>query len=170
MEYLLDVFSSIHIPLSNTNSFIRSILYDSNSNIQNFIGNYGLALKNLSQMKSNNINLRFIRRRKQFIQIIRLEQARKQDDNLVFHLKYDGKTEISNILTLSGIHSISNTKKNELIIYLDEISPNDKTLISAITLNTNDNNTPSYLPLVIHNDITDKSELILFFSIDKPHL
>ncbi|CAF1137641.1 unnamed protein product [Rotaria sordida] len=64
MEYLLEVVAAIDIPLSNTNSFIRSILYDSNSRIQNFAANYNLTLKNLSEMKSNNINLRFIRRRK----------------------------------------------------------------------------------------------------------
>jgi hypothetical protein len=37
-------------------------------------------------MTSNNVNLRFIRRRKQFIQVLRLERTRKQDDNLVVNV------------------------------------------------------------------------------------
>ncbi|CAF3088863.1 unnamed protein product [Rotaria sp. Silwood2] len=169
MEYLLEVFAGIDISLSNTDSFIHSILYESNSNIKHFVANYGLALKNLGEMKSNNVNLRFIRRRKQFIQIMRLEQARKQDDDLVFHLKYDGKTETTNVITLSGVHSTSNINKKDVIIYLDETSSNDTSLISTITLNTNDKNTPCYLP-VVHGDTKDKPELIIFLSIDKPYL
>jgi len=86
MEHLLEIFSGIEIPSSNTDSFIRSILYDSNSIISNFVTNYGLALEHLSKTTSNYLNLRFIRRRKQIIQVMRLEQARKQDDNLVFHV------------------------------------------------------------------------------------
>ena len=86
MEYLLEVLAGIEIPSSNIESFIRSILYDKNSTITNFVTNYGLALENLSKTTSNNVNLRFIRRRKQFIQVMRLEQTRRQDDDLVFHV------------------------------------------------------------------------------------
>jgi hypothetical protein len=86
MEHLIDVFGGNEIPSSKTESFIRSILYDSNSTITNFVANYGLALENLCKTTSNHINLRFIRRRKQIINVMRLEQARKQDDDLVFHV------------------------------------------------------------------------------------
>ncbi|CAF1504959.1 unnamed protein product [Rotaria sordida] len=51
MEYLLEVVAAIDIAFSNTNSFIRSILYDLNSNIQNFIANYNLTLKNLNEVQ-----------------------------------------------------------------------------------------------------------------------
>ncbi|CAF3428145.1 unnamed protein product [Rotaria socialis] len=168
MEYLLEVFSDIEISLPKTDLFIRSILYDSNSTIQNFVANYGLALRNISERKQNNINLRFIRRRKQFIQVMRMEQVRKQDDR-IFHLKYDEKKELTNDLVVSGIHSTSTNSQKDFIIYLDESSPNDTTMISAITLNTNDKNIPCYLPIV-HRDIKDKSELISILSIEKPHI
>ena len=88
MEYLLEVFAGIEISSSNMDSFCRSILYDTNSTITNFVTNYGLALENLSKSTSNNVNLRFIRRRKQLIQVMRLEQARRQDDDLVFHVSH----------------------------------------------------------------------------------
>jgi hypothetical protein len=50
------------------------------------VSNYGLALENLSKSISSHVNLRFIRRQKQIIDVMRLEQARKQDDELVFHV------------------------------------------------------------------------------------
>jgi hypothetical protein len=93
MEYLLEVFAGIQISSSNIDSFIHSILYDYNSTITNFVTNYGAALQNLSKSTSNNVNLRFIRRRKQFIQVMRLEQARKQDDELVFHVSHFSSQE-----------------------------------------------------------------------------
>jgi hypothetical protein len=86
MENLLEIFSGIEIPSLNIETFIHSILYDSNSIIANFVNNYGLALEHLSKTTSNNVNLRFIRRRKQFIEVMRLEQTRKQDDDLGFHV------------------------------------------------------------------------------------
>jgi hypothetical protein len=86
MENLLEIFSGIERSSSNTDLFIRSILYDSNSLMTNFVKNYGLALENLCKMTSNNVNLRFIRRRKQFIQVMRLEQTRKQNEDLIFHV------------------------------------------------------------------------------------
>lgn len=86
MENLLEIFAGIEIPSSNTSQFIRSILYDSNSNIGNFVSNYGLTLKHISEMKSNNINLRFIRRRKEFLEIMRLERDRQKHNNRVFHV------------------------------------------------------------------------------------
>ena len=88
MEHLLEVLAGIEIPSINTESFIHSILYDLNSTMTNFVANYGAALKHLCKMTSNSVNVRFIRRRKQFIQVMRLEQARKQDDDLVFHVSY----------------------------------------------------------------------------------
>jgi len=75
MENLLEIFSGIEKSSSNTDLFIRSILYDSNSLMTNFVENYGFALENLCKMTSNNVNLRFIRRRKQLIQVMRLEQT-----------------------------------------------------------------------------------------------
>ncbi len=86
MENLLEIFSGINSPLTNIESFIHEILYDSNSIMENFVINYGLALEHLCKTTSNNINLRFIRRQKQIIQVMRLEQSRKQDDDLVFHV------------------------------------------------------------------------------------
>jgi len=86
MENLLEIFSGIDNSLTNIESFIHQILYDSNSTIANFVNNYGLALEHLCKTTSNNVNLRFIRRRKQIIQVMRLEQSRKQDDDLVFHV------------------------------------------------------------------------------------
>ena len=86
MEYLLEVFAGIEISSSKTDSFIRSILYDSSSTMKNFVKNYGLALENLSKMTSNDVDLRFIRRRKQFIQVMRLERTRKQNDDLGFQV------------------------------------------------------------------------------------
>ncbi|CAF5201263.1 unnamed protein product, partial [Rotaria magnacalcarata] len=133
-----------------------------------FVANYGLALRNISERKQNNINLRFIRRRKQFIQVMRMEQVLKQGDR-IFHLKYDEKKELTNDLVVSGIHSTSTSNQKDFIIYLDESSPNDTTIISAITLNTNDRNISCYLPSV-HHDIKDKSELISILSIEKPHI
>ncbi|CAF4253976.1 unnamed protein product, partial [Rotaria magnacalcarata] len=95
-----------------------------------FVANYGLALRNISERKQNNINLRFIRRRKQFIQVMRMEQVRKQGDR-IFHLKYDEEKELTNDLVVSGIHSTSTSNQKDFIIYLDESSPNDTTIISA---------------------------------------
>ncbi len=86
MENLLEIFSGINSPLTNIESFIHEILYDSNSIMENFVINYGLALEHLCKTTSNNVNLRFIRRQKQIIQVMRLEQSRKQDDDLVFHV------------------------------------------------------------------------------------
>lgn len=87
MEHLLEIFAGIESPSLQTNAFIRSILFDSNSIIANFINNYRSTLEHLSQSTSKNINLRFIRRRKQFLQIIRLEQSRKQQiDDCEFHV------------------------------------------------------------------------------------
>jgi hypothetical protein len=86
MENLLEIFSGIERSSSNTDLFIRSILYDSNSLMTNFVENYDFALENLCKMTSNNVNLRFIRRRKQLIQVMRLEQTRKQNEDLVFHV------------------------------------------------------------------------------------
>jgi hypothetical protein len=55
----------------------------------NFVTNYGLALEHLCNTTSNNVNLKFIRRRKQIIQVMHLEQSRKQDtDDLVVHVSY----------------------------------------------------------------------------------
>ena len=86
MEYSLDVFAGIDVPLTNTDTFIHSILYDSTSIIKNFVAHFGLIMKNVGQTKVTNVNLRFIRRRKQFIQVLRLEQARKRNDNFAFHV------------------------------------------------------------------------------------
>jgi len=86
MENLLEIFSGIDSPLTNIESFIHEILYDSNSTMTNFVTNYGLALEHLCKTTSNNVDLKFIRRRKQIIEVMRLEQARKQDDDLVFHV------------------------------------------------------------------------------------
>ena len=61
-----------------------------------------------------------------------------------------------------------NTNKKDMIICLDEVSPNDTTIMSAITLDINDKNTPCYLPL-INNNKNNTSELILV-AIDKPHI
>jgi hypothetical protein len=41
--------------------------------------------------------------------------------------------------------------------------------MSAITLDSNDKNTPCYLP-VVNNDKNSDAELILHLSIDKPHI
>ncbi|CAF1139632.1 unnamed protein product [Adineta steineri] len=164
MEHLVEVFDNIEIPSSNTNSSIRSILYDSNSTINDFVANCGLALKNLSKNTSNNINLRFIRRRKQFIQLMRLQQ----NENLIFHLKYNEKSQRKNNLSMSGIHLTKNTNKKDVIICLDKISLNDSPVMTSITLATNENNIPTYLP-VINSDKNNTSELILL-SIDKPHI
>jgi len=84
-------------------------------------------------------------------------------------LKYHGKSETTQVLTVSGIRSTSNHKQEEMIITLDESSPNDKTVLSAILLDIIDKNTPFYLP-VVYNDTKQKSELILQLSIDKPHI
>jgi hypothetical protein len=85
-------------------------------------------------------------------------------------LKHDGNnSETTNVLTVSGIHSTSNTHKKDVTICLDESSPSDITILSAITLNEHDKSTPCYLPVVC-NDTKDKSELILYFSTDKPHI
>jgi hypothetical protein len=86
MEDLLEIFTGIEIPTSETESFICSILYDKNSTMTNFVINYGVALEHLCKTKSNNVDLKFIRRRKQIIEVMRLEQSRKQDDDLVFHV------------------------------------------------------------------------------------
>lgn len=188
MEYLLEIFSGIENLSLEMETFIHSILYDSNSTIENFVNNYGLALEHLCKTTSNNLNLKFIRRRKQFIQVMGLEQTRKQDDDLVFHvrlflinkrkfiqfiliqLKYHGNnSETTNILTLSGIHSTSNTDRKDATICLDESSPSDNILISAITLDNNDKNIPSYLP-VVNNDKKSNTELILHLTIDEPHI
>jgi hypothetical protein len=89
MEHLLEVFDGIESLSSNAELFIRSILYDSNSIITNFVDNYGVALEHLCKTTSTNVNLRFIRRRKQFIEVMRLEQTRKQEtDDLTFHVSY----------------------------------------------------------------------------------
>jgi len=61
-----------------------------------------------------------------------------------------------------------NTNKKDIVIYLYESSPKDTAVMSATTLNTNDKNTPCYLP-VVNNDKNNVSELILL-SIDKPHI
>jgi len=86
MENLLEIFSGINNSSINIELFIHEILYDSNSIMENFVINYGLALEHLCKTISNNVNLRFIRRQKQIIQVMRLEQSRKQDDDLVFHV------------------------------------------------------------------------------------
>ena len=56
------------------------------------------------------------------------------------------------------------------MICLDEMSPNETTIMAVITLNTNENdkNTPCYLPAVNHEK-NNNSELILL-SIVKPHI
>lgn len=88
MEHLLEIFAGIESPSLDTNAFIRSILFDSNSLIANMINNYRSTLEHLSQSTSKNVNLRFIHRRKQFLQIIRLEQLRKQQiDDCSFHVR-----------------------------------------------------------------------------------
>lgn len=68
MNYLLEVFTRVEVPLSETNLLIRSILYD--STIANFVRNYQFAFEQISKTNSNNINLRFIRRRKQLLQLM----------------------------------------------------------------------------------------------------
>ncbi|CAF4046797.1 unnamed protein product [Rotaria sp. Silwood2] len=136
--HLLKVFTTIDIPLSDTNSFIHSILYDSNSDIQNFVA-----------------------KRQQFLQITCLEQARKQDDNLVFHWKYDEKTETTNVFTLSSVYSTSNTKKKDGTNYFDETSPNDTNVLSTVTLHTNNKNTPCYLSFA-HYDPIDRQDVSCF--------
>ena len=89
MEYLLEIFNGIENLSSNAEAFIRSILYDSNGSLANFVNNYGVALEHLCKATATNINLRFIRRRKQFLRVMRLEQNRKQEiDDLIFHVSY----------------------------------------------------------------------------------
>jgi hypothetical protein len=83
-------------------------------------------------------------------------------------LRYGGKSETTNALTVSGLHSPMNINKKDGIICLDDATPEDITVMSAITLDINDKNTPCYFP-VIYNDTKDKSELILL-SIDEPHI
>jgi hypothetical protein len=83
-------------------------------------------------------------------------------------LRYDGKSEKTNALTVSGLHSPTNINKKDGIIFLDDATSDDVTVMSAITLDINDKNTLCYLP-VIYNDTKDKSELILL-SIDEPHI
>ncbi|CAF4499183.1 unnamed protein product [Rotaria sp. Silwood2] len=103
----------------------------------------------------------FIRRRQQFLQITCLEQARKQDDNLVFHWKYDEKTETTNVFTLSSVYSTSNTKKKDGTNYFDETSPNDTNVLSTVTLHTNNKNTPCYLSFA-HYDPIDRQDVSCF--------
>lgn len=87
MERLLEVFDGLENPSSDTEALIRSILYPSDSGIANFVNNYGAAIEHLCKTTAANVNLKFIRRRKQFIDVMRLEQARKQEtDDLVFHV------------------------------------------------------------------------------------
>ena len=70
------------------------------------------------------------------------------------------------MLTVSGVHSSINIDKKDQMICLDDATPDETTVLSAITLDTN---TPSYLPLVYENDIKDKVDFILL-SIDEPHI
>lgn len=80
MDHLLEVFARVEMASPEMKLFIRSILHD--STMANFVRNYQLALEHLGKMNSTDVNLKFIRRRKQFLQLIRL----KSDDNLRFHV------------------------------------------------------------------------------------
>lgn len=86
MEHLLDIFVSSNASILQTNPFLHSILFHRQSNIDHFISNYGQALESLSKSTSTQVNLRFIRRRKQFLHFIALEQQRQDDDDLVFQV------------------------------------------------------------------------------------
>jgi len=89
---------------------------------------------------------------------------------IFFQLKYDeNNSAAKNVLTVSGIHSTSNTHKKNVTICLDESSPSDMTVMSAITLDSIDKNTLCYLP-VVNNDKNNNTELLLYFSMDKPHI
>ena len=86
MEDLLDIFVSSNGSILLTNSFLRSILFHRQSNIDHFISNYGQALESLSKSTSIQVNMRFIQRRKQFLHFISLEQQRQDDDDLIFQV------------------------------------------------------------------------------------
>ncbi|CAF1651003.1 unnamed protein product [Adineta ricciae] len=157
MDHLLEVFTRVEVTSPEMESLIRSIPHD--STIVNFVRNYQIALKHLCEMNSNDVNLKFIRRRRQFLQLIRL----KRDDNLLFHLKCDHKHDRSKALTVSGVHSSTNVDAKSLNISLDVSCSTDAPVLSSIVLDTN---APCYLP-VMNNDKANNSELILL-SIDKP--
>lgn len=87
MEHLLEIFSGLAYSNSDSQAFIPKILYESDLNIEKFVKNYGRTLEHLRRATAKNVNLRFIRRRKQFLQIMRLEQIRQQTtDDLAFHV------------------------------------------------------------------------------------
>ncbi|CAF1650884.1 unnamed protein product, partial [Adineta ricciae] len=157
MDHLLEVFARVEAASPETKLFIHSILHD--FAMANFVRNYQLTLEHLYKMNSNDVNLKFIRRRRQFLQLIR----RKRDDNLLFHLKCDHKHDRSNALTVSGVHSSTNIDAKGLNISLDVSCSTDAPVLSSIILDTN---APCYLP-VMNNDKENNSELILL-SIDKP--
>ena len=83
-------------------------------------------------------------------------------------MKSDRKSDTGNILTVSGVHLSTNMIEKDLIISLDDATPDDHMIMSAIIFDTNDGNTRCYLPVVV-NDRKDKSELILL-SIGEPHI
>ncbi|UJR29306.1 hypothetical protein I4U23_010520 [Adineta vaga] len=166
INHLLEIFTRVETASLETKLFIRSILYG--STMADLVANYHLASEHICKTDSENINLKFIRRRKQFLQLMRLEQGRQQHVNLVFHIKCDNKSTKSNVLTILGVHSLTNSSSKCINICLDNGSSDESTILSNIKLNTNDKNIPCYLP-VINNDKTNTSELVLL-SIDRPHL
>ena len=86
MEQLLEILPTSDMSVFRSNDFIRSILYDRSALINTFVNNYGAALEYLSKATATDVNLKFIRRRGALIRLLRLEQAREQEEELIFQV------------------------------------------------------------------------------------
>ena len=86
MEQLLEILPTSDVSLLTSNALVRSILYDRPAMIKNFVNNYGSALEYLSKATPSDVNLKFIRRRRALIRLLRLEQASEQEEELIFQV------------------------------------------------------------------------------------
>ena len=159
MENLLEIFVSSNGSLIEKNSFVRSILYSNPNHLDHFIANYGLALESISKSTSNNINLKYLFRRKQFVQLICVEQQRQQEEDFVF--QFDEQTPSNDVLSLTGIHSIIDKHLKSIRISLKEKCSEQKRSFLIFPFAEF-----CFVPIFHSNPIPS----LLSLSLDEPHL